>query len=297
MPHRCNLTVLGRKIVSWLCARPDGVRSALAVHFSKDGAWLLRQADDLLIQVDVWAAGPRASKASACGLLGQLQHSAEELLREVPRQEERARFWGEWEDFSKRHGLIAPQRAGDVLSRSEDSTLDDVRAYQRTLRRLMEVLVENRVGFWPRGAFRALVTLCVVVGAVTLLVGAATLVRRPPNLLRAAGLTTSSKYLFWPTHDMLFHTDQDPAPWALYDLGKVQTVSRVDVKNTRSFPERAIPLSVEVSRDGTQFREVAVRTEPFQLWKASIEPTEARYVRLKVKRRTYLHLADVRVRP
>ena len=60
---------------------------------------------------------------------------------------------------------------------------------------------------------------------------------------------------------------------------------------------RALPLYVEVSTDGKQYHRVARRERPFTVWRVSFPTVSARYVRLRVQRKSYLHLNEVEVYP
>jgi hypothetical protein len=78
-----------------------------------------------------------------------------------------------------------------------------------------------------------------------------------------------------------FHSDDQGQKHVTVDLGSVQRIRRVDVFNRADCcQERAVPLALEVSRDGREFRQLLVRLDPFSLWKAEFPATEARYVRL-----------------
>jgi hypothetical protein len=61
--------------------------------------------------------------------------------------------------------------------------------------------------------------------------------------------------------------------------------------------ERAIPLLVEVSTDRQRWTTVARREDAFGTWRAQFGKQTARWVRLRVDRRSYLHLYDVLVLP
>jgi len=61
--------------------------------------------------------------------------------------------------------------------------------------------------------------------------------------------------------------------------------------------ERAIPLVVEVSTDQKEWRQVAVRHQLFDTWRADFPRVETRWVRLSVPRKTFLHLSRVRLLP
>jgi len=98
--------------------------------------------------------------------------------------------------------------------------------------------------------------------------------------------------------DIFFHTQDDASPWLEIDLQRNQRFSRVDVRNRSDlYPERAVPLVIEVSTDGTNFWQVAQKKDSFDVWKAKFAPQVARYVRLRATRKTFLHLERVAVRP
>lgn len=96
--------------------------------------------------------------------------------------------------------------------------------------------------------------------------------------------------------DFFFHTNEEQSPWLELDLGKSTSFTAVRVDNRRDCCfDRAIPLIVEVSSDHTKFREVARRTTAFSSWLVTFEPTQARYVRLRIPTRGPFHLGRVRV--
>jgi hypothetical protein len=95
---------------------------------------------------------------------------------------------------------------------------------------------------------------------------------------------------------MFFHTEEEESPWVEIDLGSSQTFKRVSVVNREDCcPERAVPLVVEVGDDQKTWKEVGKATETFREWETSFSPTKARYVRLRVPRRTALHLVRISV--
>jgi F5/8 type C domain len=97
--------------------------------------------------------------------------------------------------------------------------------------------------------------------------------------------------------DMFFQTSEEPEPWLELDLGKDFAFNEVDVTNRADCcPDRAVPLAVEVSRDRKHWREVSRRADTFSTWEAMFERQTARYVRLRVLRRTIFHLDKVAVR-
>jgi hypothetical protein len=96
---------------------------------------------------------------------------------------------------------------------------------------------------------------------------------------------------------IFFHTAEEVQPWVEYDLASPTTIRRVDVRNrTDCCPDRAFPLALEVSRDGQQWQELARRDTQSYKWTIKLAPTEARYVRLKALKRTFLHLEAIEIR-
>ena len=128
----------------------------------------------------------------------------------------------------------------------------------------------------------------------------------PPDIAKGRPWTTSSTYPNFSPQEhtcdgtetyVIFHTREEENPWFQIDLGSVQNIKRIDVRNRMDgLRERAVPLIAEVSEDGRTWREVAKRTTVFDTWTAKFAPTKARYVRLKALRRTFLHLENVAVR-
>jgi hypothetical protein len=98
------------------------------------------------------------------------------------------------------------------------------------------------------------------------------------------------------TGGLLFHTRSEANPWFIVDLGAAQQVRSIKVTNRVSCcQERAIPLVVELSSDGSTWRQIARRSEPFSDWHPHFAPISARYVRLRVLGTTLFHLQSVQV--
>jgi hypothetical protein len=96
---------------------------------------------------------------------------------------------------------------------------------------------------------------------------------------------------------IFFHTELQDNPWLEIDLGEPISISHVIVKNRSDCcPDRAVPLMIEVAVEKDHFTEVARREQNFDLWDARFKPHTARYLRLSVPRRTFLHLEQVEVR-
>ncbi|MDH3202277.1 MAG: discoidin domain-containing protein [Myxococcales bacterium] len=96
---------------------------------------------------------------------------------------------------------------------------------------------------------------------------------------------------------IFFHTNREEEPWVELDLGDPTFISRVDVQNRRDCcRDRSFPLAIEGSLDGQEWQVLGRQTEPFSKWVLEFEPTEARYVRAKALKRTFLHLESLEVR-
>jgi hypothetical protein len=96
---------------------------------------------------------------------------------------------------------------------------------------------------------------------------------------------------------MFFCTVEEEHPWLEIDLGEPVWFSLVSVKNRIDCcQDRAVPMVIEVSMDRKHYVEVAQRDKIFDLWDARFQGRTARYLRLTVTRRTFLHLEHVEVR-
>lgn len=149
------------------------------------------------------------------------------------------------------------------------------------------------------------VVLAVLVVAVLVLVGAR--LSRPVDLAAGKPWRTSSKWIDCDPNIgrcgshvtlVLFHTNEDESPWFEIDLQQPTAFSSVTVVNRSDFmPERAVPLILEVSDDQATWTELARRNEVFSRWSPSFPKVTKRFVRVRVPRRTFLHLEGVQVHP
>ncbi len=129
----------------------------------------------------------------------------------------------------------------------------------------------------------------------------------PPNLARGNAWRTSSTGLECKPKehkcggirtDIFFHTNNEQDPWFELDLGSPLTFSAMTIRNrTDMGVARAVPMVVEVTDDHVTWREVIRRVEPFSTWTPVFPPTTARFVRLRVMKKTWFHLEDVEVHP
>lgn len=136
--------------------------------------------------------------------------------------------------------------------------------------------------------------------------GAAALAR-PRDLARGKAWRTSSVALECKPRehqcgktrtDIFFHTNNEQEPWFEIDLSQPTTFSSMTVRNRMDMGVgRAVPLVVEVTDDHVTWREVVRRVDPFLTWESAFPPVTARYVRLRVLKKTWFHLEAVEVHP
>jgi hypothetical protein len=202
--------------------------------------------------------------------------------------------------------LLAAPSLAMVLADRPNAERDDA---ARLLKRAALVAIDVR-----ERPFRAVdgVTLVAFARvALTVLVlltaiGAAIALRpEKPNLAAGKPWTTSSS--MFECHPaqaecggaktrIFFHTREEQDPWLQYDLGSKLAFSSMLIQNRQDGEtDRAVPLIVEVGDDGTHFRQLARRDTEFSAWKPSFPTVTARYVRLRVPRRSMLHLEEVDV--
>jgi hypothetical protein len=95
------------------------------------------------------------------------------------------------------------------------------------------------------------------------------------------------------------HTREERNPWVEWDLGRPQRISLVRVENRHDCCfDRAVPMVVEISTDHRKWRQVARRNDEFSSsWEASFDTVPARWVRLRVLKKSFLHLARVSIFP
>jgi len=87
--------------------------------------------------------------------------------------------------------------------------------------------------------------------------------------------------------------------WWSVDLGRPHALERVVVYGRASCCfNQSIPLALDISLDGKDYREIARRDEPFSQfdpWEIRKLAADARFVRLRLLRDSYLVLGEVEV--
>jgi hypothetical protein len=199
--------------------------------------------------------------------------------------------------------LAPPRRRGGAR------VLDPTGADAGTLLSALERPLPSTAWRWVAGRRRqvAVAALGVGVCAAALLAAVPGLRRTvfPPNLAAGKSWRASSRLDNWtdtgiisdkPAPDLFFHTKGEDAPWIIVDLETVRRLHRVEITNRLDCcRDRAQPLEVEVSKDGSTWKRVAYRRIEFREWNPSFSPTDARFVRLRIPRPSLLHLARLAV--
>lgn len=199
--------------------------------------------------------------------------------------------------------LLPPgQRGGArVLDPTEADAGELLSALERPLR--------SAVRRWVAGRRRqvAMATLGIGVCAAALVAAVPGLRRTvfPPNLAAGKSWRASSRLDNWTdtgiisdkaAPDLFFHTVGEDAPWIIVDLEKVRRLHRVEITNRLDCcRDRAQPLEVGISKDGSAWKRVAYRRIAFREWNPSFDPTEGRFVRVRIPRPSLLHLARLAV--
>lgn len=96
-------------------------------------------------------------------------------------------------------------------------------------------------------------------------------------------------------NELGFHTNNESRPWGEIDLGEEHSIEKVVVFNRATHPERAVPLEIQVATEPGRFEPVARRDEVFDVWTAEFPSRSARYVRVRLDKKGFLHLAEVEV--
>jgi hypothetical protein len=231
-------------------------------------------------------AGGRAAAASErdlAGLWPQADH--DKLLRAAG---------GERELEAVRRLLVEMSPVASLDATDED--VERVRAFADALydglaapRRRVAWLRAQR---WLILAGVAAAVLLVALGVRRLVLG--------PNMARSAEMKLSSTFAGCSDDPscsrLLFHTYVQDNPWVEFDLGKPKPIQLVDIRNRPDCcQDRQIPLIIEVSTDGSHWKEVARNDKAFAHWTAKLPPTTARFVRLRVPTHTWFGFAAVKI--
>jgi hypothetical protein len=131
----------------------------------------------------------------------------------------------------------------------------------------------------------------------------------PKNLAKGRPVSSNGGTMFGTTMaaavdgstsgDYEFHSTPEDSPWLAIDLGRPYDITQVKVfgRGDGTY-DQSIPLALEVSDDGSTYREVAQRAEPFSTYDPwVVKPTKVvgQFVRLRTLKRACLVLDEVMV--
>jgi len=194
-----------------------------------------------------------------------------------------------------------------ALDKMGPDQLDDVTAKLEVATKSLAELVD------PRSPRHLKIVSVLRIGATALLICALIIavvlkLTEPKNIAFHRPATSSSTFLTTSPSQAVdgvkdgrfgFHSAEEDSPWWTVDLGKPFVLTRIKVygRGDCCF-EQSVPMALELSDDGTSFREVAKRTsllseaDPWVVHPAS---NVGRFVRLRVLRKSYLVLSEVEV--
>jgi len=219
-----------------------------------------------------------------------------------------------WSDLPRSH----EDRLHSCVGPDAEISLGDLDALQRTqllgaLREIASKLLKpleqeaSRVGkLVSLRWLRISIVLALVIAALSALFGGSSNRPGTENLALHRPVTTSSQIPGLGTdHALLvdgdktnlgFHTDNGPNQFVVIDLGSTKKFDQVVVYNRADCcKERAIPVRLEVSSDGVNYKTLADRKDTFDVWTATNLGAKGRYVRLRLLESNPFHLAEVEI--
>lgn len=291
-------------------ATETGERLRHALAASELAARILEGVEPLRAEPGYWLATSLYKEAAYWALLAQDEATSATTLADAFAATPRAllAFAAGDDGLEAVRSVLLP---ADPAHSADDDV--DVQARDaRLARQFVEALIRRRLGStenlhrvllqrWVRTGGALAFGAALVIGAVVLFHQ----LTKPPDLAlgrpwrasSSAGDCRPAQHSCLGTRTrILFHTNMEKNPWFEIDLGEPRSFSVVEVENRDDCcPDRALPLALEVSDDARSWREVARRTESFDIWRAELPPQRARYVRTRVLNTTALHLIRVSV--
>jgi hypothetical protein len=147
----------------------------------------------------------------------------------------------------------------------------------------------------------AVVVLSVLIWAIVRVTAPLDIAKGKPAVASSLALGTTAEAAVDGTKDGRFglHTDNQLNASFTVDLGAEYQLSRIKVFGRGDCCyDQAIPLNLEVSKDGVAFQNIGQRTEAFsesEPWVVAPNGVVARHVRLRTERQAYLVLSEVEV--
>ncbi|HMF42489.1 MAG TPA: discoidin domain-containing protein [Polyangia bacterium] len=180
----------------------------------------------------------------------------------------------------------------DDVARARAAAEPLIRELDAPRLRIERLLIQR----WSRLALLGAAALLLVIGGRILTLG--------PDLAAGRPFRLSSRWSGFDAcvarngcNGLAYYTETEDNPWVEIDLGAPRRVRRIDVLNRdNGAADQATPLVAELSTDRAAWTEVARSDRNFGSWKASFPARTARFVRLRVPRRSVLHLQSIAVR-
>jgi hypothetical protein len=312
----------GRRVVDWYLARPEWAAARRAASFSVRELDLLGRAKAALatgnlVREPSDPSRKKIASAHAAALYSEALFWAFWSYKPDVSGPTAEALWTDDSELAREFGFTT-ERAAEVKKLFStpqlgvllaERTESEQEAAAAALKRAAVVAIDVRER--PLRALEAITlkALARIVLTVLLIAGAAgaAVALRPQRPNIAAGKRWSASSSLFDCHPdqgecggaktrIFFHTKDETDPWLQYDLGSKTEISALRIENRQDAEgARAVPLIVEVSDDGSRFKEVARRDEDFSVWKPSFPKVSTRYVRLRVPRKSMLHLDEVEI--
>jgi len=158
-------------------------------------------------------------------------------------------------------------------------------------------------------AQRVIRTIGLSLGFIVLLTAAVVWAVSYPNVARGKPVRASSRYPNSPEpagatdgirgNGFGVHTNVEERPWVEIDLGAVYLIRRIEVfHRSDGYQEESLPMTLEISEDRSRWTEIGTRAQAFTAkdpWKSVVDRQRAQFVRVSVRRKTYLSLSEIEV--
>jgi hypothetical protein len=270
-------------------------------------------------------AGARRALDAARRLRTGDPRSALTLLREAALE-----LWPHWREEEKRQGIVVAYPGSartrldwaaaplgpselDALSKPElESICDELEAALGPVlehgRRAADDVQSARLRAIARRTY-LVGSLLALVAFVVLTAGGYRWLIRGQNLARGAKVTASVAGFNTTVKNINdghrygqlgYHSQQEKGPWLLVDMGR-----QVELDEVIAFGrgdccfDQSIPLFIQASKDGKEFRDLGERKLPFSHfdpWVLKLpKPVRARYVRFQARKTGFLVLSEVEI--
>lgn len=209
-------------------------------------------------------------------------------------------------DYERVKSLLVSSDPLDLDRLSDRETSLRIEQLEATSRWLLE-LVDARSPAelkWTRIlrlGFAVLTAVALVIFAIVRLTTPKNIAEGKPTSSSSVNLGTTAAGIVdgLKTGKFGYHSDLDETPWVAIDLGRPYAIKKVDVFGRGDgVYDQSVPLALEASDDGTNYRQIALRAEAFSEYDPWIVQPAAlvtRFIRLRTMRRSVLVLSEVEV--